>query len=373
MSRWHRFCNRRRRMTGTVDVAINGRFLTQDVTGVQRYAREVVRAIDELLDHDDIRGRFQVELVAPPGGEPPPLRNVRFRRVGRMRGHAWEQLELPVHVRGSLLVSLCNAGPVAKARQVVTMHDAAVYDVPESFSPAFRRAYRVLLPILGRSSGAIVTVSEFSRQRLHQRCRIPLDRMQVIHHGIDHLAAVPADPEILARHRLRPEGYLLMVGANRRKNIDGVFAALEAGNFGLPLVLVGPRNARVFGDWSVPEGVIAAGRVDDRALRALYENATCLLFPSFYEGFGMPALEAMAFGCPVVAAAAGALPEVCGPAAEYCDPHRVDDLVRAIDRVVRGPGRRAELRARGLQQAAAFRWHHAARELLEVLARQNQC
>lgn len=358
-------------MTGPVAVAVNGRFLTQEVTGVQRYAREVVRSIDELLNDGDTRRRFDIELVVPPDAEVPPLRHIQVRRVGRIGGHAWEQLVLPVHARRRLLVSLCNTGPVVKVRQVVTMHDASVYDAPDGYSRRFRYAYRVLLPVLGRSAREVVTVSDFSRQRLHRRCRIPLDRLRVIHHGIDHLASTVTDASVLEAHGLRRDGFLLMIGANRRKNIDGVLAAVEAGAFGLPLVLVGPPNTRVFGDWHVPGGVIAVGRVADPALRALYENAACLLFPSFYEGFGMPALEAMVFGCPVVAARAGALPEVCGQAAEYCDPHQVADIVRAIGRIVHDTSRRTELRRRGREWADTFRWSRAARQLLEVVEQQR--
>jgi glycosyltransferase involved in cell wall biosynthesis len=112
---------------------------------------------------------------------------------------------------------------------------------------------------------------------------------------------------------------------------------------------------------------MATGRVTDAELRALYENAECFVYPSFYEGFGLPPLEAMTCGCPVVVSRAASLPEVCGEAAVYCDPGNPADIGRALDQVLEDSELRSELRQRGVDRAAQFTWSHSGRALLGLL------
>ena len=357
-------------------VAINGRFVTQDTTGVQRVAREMVRALDALLSRDEaLRRRYDFDLLIPSAGAATlGGAHIRARPVGRLQGQAWEQLELPRHARERLLVNLCNTAPLA-ARAVVMIHDASVFAVPAAYSLPFRAWYRMLLPRIGRRAFIVLTISEFSRDELSRRAGIPDTRIEVIYPGADHVLRVPPDRGIFGRIPIAPGSYLLAVGSRSpHKNVDAVVRAMShLGAGGPPLVTAGAVNARVFNDRGAPDGrnVFSAGYVTDGELRALYENAIGLVYPSRYEGFGLPPLEAMACGCPVLVARAASLPEVCGDAALYCDPDDPADIADQV-RLMLEPDRSNDLRNRGLNRARCFTWERAARALVDVLDRVGQ-
>jgi glycosyltransferase involved in cell wall biosynthesis len=350
-------------------IAINARFLTQSLTGVQRYAVEVVRALDRLLAGD---GRRRFELVGPPGTpDSLALEHIPLRIVGRLTGHAWEQLELPLHARDRFLVSLCNAGPLWKRDQLVTVHDAAVFDRPEGFSLLFRRWYEILLRGLAGRVRRLVTVSQFSRERLSLHCKLPPERIELVHEGADHMRSIAPDARILDRHRLRDRPYLLLVGTrDPRKNISVILRALEQlRGYAFATVIVGGSNAQVFrgADAPIGDGVRYLGKVSDGELRALYEGAACFAYASSYEGFGLPPVEALACGCPTVVSRAAAVAEVCGDAVLYFDPHDPGDAAAVIGRVLGDAGLRATLRARGRAHVEQRTWSRCAGELLALL------
>jgi glycosyltransferase involved in cell wall biosynthesis len=356
-----------------MDLAINGRFLCRRPSGVDRFALEIVRALDGLLARDDpaLRG-VRVAVLAPADAVAPDgLGRVTIERFGRLEGQAWEQLELPWRVRGRLLLNLCNTAPLALRRQAVVIHDAATVRVPQAFTPAFRALYEAMMPRLGRRSSHVITVSEFSRRELDAVWRIDRARVSVVREGAEHVLRVPADRSLLEREGLRPAGYLLAVGnITPHKNLGTLLRASAIGDrLPVDLVLAGGTDPRVFGHvgLELPPGVRALGYVTDAQLRALYENAAAFVFPSRYEGFGLPPLEAMACGCPVVASSAASLPEVCGDAALFFDCDDAASLRAAVDRVLADAALRLRLRAAGLERAAGFTWERAARELLACL------
>ena len=173
------------------------------------------------------------------------------------------------------------------------------------------------------------------------------------------------DESVLARHGLTRCRFLLAVAsANPTKNLAALVAAFARlpADPALRLVIVGGHNPRVFAAATAadPPGVVRTGPVAGAALKALYGHATALVFPSLYEGFGLPPLEAMACGCPVAAARAAAIPEVCGDAALYFDPHSVDAITAALQRLVAEAPLREQLRTAGLARAGLYRWSAAA-------------
>jgi glycosyltransferase involved in cell wall biosynthesis len=355
----------------TTPVVINGRFLTQRVTGVQRFATEVTRALDALAAEGACP---PLRLLCPPGEVASPFPHLPAERVGRLRGQAWEQAELPRAARGAVLVSLGNTAPLLAGRtQAVVIHDAGAFDTPESYSFAFRAWYRALHLALPRCGARLLTVSEFSRGRIARHLRLDPSRIGVVHEGGEHILREPADAAVLARHGLVPGRFVLVVGT--RAAHKGLDALREAAGLlaarGLTLAAAGAADPAVFRNAADPEGrgVVALGRVSDAELRALYEAALCLVFPSRYEGFGLPPLEAMTCGCPVLAAEAAAVPEVCGDAALWFDtdgggPRRLAD---ALARLLDEPGLAAEMRRRGLARAAGFSWRGTAETLLRLL------
>jgi glycosyltransferase involved in cell wall biosynthesis len=355
-------------------IIINGRFLGQATTGVQRYATEVVRGLDGLLEQGEIdSARYDIQIVVPRGTTPRlMLRHMTVQEVGRLRGHAWEQVELPRFAPDGLLVNLCNVAPVLRRRQVVTIHDASVFAAPEAYSVGFRLWYRFLLSRLAHRATRVLTVSEFSRAELSRYCGVEPALLQVIHHGGDHLASVVPDRSILTRHGLEGKPYVLAVSSRaRHKNFGALLRAVRHVHEAMPdvrIVIVGGSFPRVFGagELEAVDGVYT-GYVSDAELKALYMDARCFAFPSLYEGFGLPPLEAMACGCPVVAARAASLPEVCGDAAAYFDPRDPGALAGAILGVLGSRSLELDLRARGLARAATFTWLSCARRTFGAL------
>ena len=319
-------------MSSPKAVFINGRFLSQPITGAQRYAREAVLALDSLMSEPIIDPvEWEVTLLSPPGTRTSlPLKHIRQRLTGRFSGHLWEQLDLPLASRGGVLLNLCNTAPLAKRLQVVTLHDAAVLRAPQDFTWAFRSWYRVLWNGLARSRSTLLTVSAFSRSELCICLGLSESRIRTVPESGEHILAVAPDPRILERHALRAKPYVLAVStANPRKNFAAVARAIElVGDAGFDFVVAGGVDPRVFSGAGVPlpAFVKRVGYVTDAELRALYEHAACFVYPSLYEGFGLPPLEAMACGCAVIVSDAASLPEICGDAAIYCDPRSPEDI-----------------------------------------------
>jgi glycosyltransferase involved in cell wall biosynthesis len=352
-------------------VDINGRFLTQIMTGVQRCGFEWVRELDRRLGQDpEFRSRYSFRLLTPHRiRSRPPWKHITQVSVGRLSGHAWEQLELPLHTRGRLLLNLCNTAPVA-IQTLTTIHDASVFAVPTAYSLAFRAWYQVLLPLLGRRSLRVITVSRFSQEELIRRARIPRDRLEVVPLGGEHILRSIADERIFSRLPVKPGHYLLAVGSRSpHKNFAAVIAAVSRLDPPVTLVVAGGANSRIFDSNSgVPEnGFHPAGYVSDEELRALYQHAIGFIYPSLYEGFGLPALEAMWCGCPCVVSNTASLPEICGNAALYCNPGDPDDIARQIRVLLTEPDTREELRRRGLERARDFSWERSTDALLKVI------
>lgn len=339
---------------------INARFLTQEVTGVQRYAIEISKRLRVL--------RPDARFLAPKGIKQGALAEQLGAEItGRLSGHAWEQLELPRLTRGSGLLSLCNTGPLAHPRQVVTLHDAAAFAVPEAYSRAFRTWYQVLFRGLGRSAKGVLTDSEFSRQELRRHAGIPETKLEVVYLGREHFLKVKADTGILEKHALSGRPFLFAVSSQSpHKNFGAVVKALQMlGETPFQVVIAGGSNPRVHAATGMlPESVKHVGYVSDGELRALYEGAAGFVHPAYYEGFGIPPLEAMTLGCPVLVSDAASLPEVCGDAALYFDPSNERDIADKIQLFMRDVSLQSRLRTLGRAQAERFSWDRTTHEVL---------
>jgi glycosyltransferase involved in cell wall biosynthesis len=349
-------------------IAINGRFLTQKLSGVQRFAIETVQAIDALLDSDVYQSlRSRIEIVAPKNARDLSLKNILIRRVGFFSGYAWEQSELPLNTVGQLLLNLCILGPLLTRNQVIVVHDASVRAVPENFARRFRIVYDFLIPRLLARADSIVTVSEFSRREVAKWYGADINKIAVCYEGGEHINAVRADVNALDRFGLRRKKYFLGVGVASNKNNETLIAAfLQAGLCDALLVLTGERSESVhrrFVDVQA-KGVRPVGYVSDGELRTLYENAVALIYPSRYEGFGLPPLEAMNCGCPVVISDQPALIEISGGASLQCGVDDIAELARLIKMLHSDLVLRERLKAAGLAHARRFTWHNTAQMFL---------
>lgn len=358
-------------MASAESVYFNGRFLLQNLTGVQRFAREIVVHLDQQIKDDPWASARRWVLLTPPGAvERLPLERFEQRPVGSGGGHLWEQTSLAYAARDGLLVGLANAGPVLHPRQLVVMHDAAVFRLPENYSWAYRLVHQSLSRRLAQSA-TLATVSNFSRGELAEILKCDPAAMAVVANAATHERRAEYDPAILARLGLQEDRYFLVVGSNsQNKNIGAAVRSFQqAGLTDRHLVIVGDVKASVFGVSADLEGkgVVVAGRLSDAELGALYRSATALIFPSLYEGFGIPPLEAMAQDCPVLASDIPPVREVCDSAAEYFQPLDEGALTALLRRRAQDPDARRTWQALGRARAARFTWSSSARRLLTLV------
>ena len=406
-------------------IAINTRVLSHPTTGVERY-------LIELLSR--MRSDVGLREIAP------------HSALGGVKGHAWEQLVLPAKLRGCLLFSPCNTGPLAVANQVVTIHDVAALDHPEWLNAKFALWYRWLTPRLARRVKHIIAVSEFTRGRIVAHTGVSAEKITVIPNGVD-ARFVPMAPDAIAAAlaplALPSRKYILAVGSiEPRKNLPRL---LEAWGKILPtlpedlwLVVAGGRNARVFSSMTTDHGsrsvdeklevrseeledgdggdglqvtgdrgrtggadevtglagqpagrgparagqnssaalpqhsnsqlltpnsssrVHYTGRVAEGLLPALYAGAMAFAYVSVYEGFGLPPLEAMAAGVPVLTGNLTSLPEVVGDAGIMVNPLDVDAIANGLRQLVDNAELRARLSGAGIDRAKQFTWERAA-------------
>jgi glycosyltransferase involved in cell wall biosynthesis len=351
------------------EVLINGRFLRQRITGVQRYARETLLALDDLLAGGAGAG-LRWTVVVPRGTAPPSLRHIVVETLGRLQGHWWEQIELAWRARAGLLVSFGFTGPWFTRRQIVTVHDAAVVRWPHSFSAAFAHGYRSLVRRIAARAPRTMTVSQFSAAEAVECFRAPRERVRVTCEGWQHLLRVAADDAILDRHGLRHQRFVLAVSSpTPAKNFAVIAEALAALGAQAPCcVIAGAADASVFRQVNVAAATLHwVGYVSDAELKALYQHAACFVFPSLYEGFGIPPLEAMACGCPVIASAVPAVREVCADAAAYFDPTRGDELAERLRMLLADEAQRQRLREAGRRRLARYSWQAAAERNLAAI------
>lgn len=344
---------------------INGRFLGARVTGVQRFAREIMTACEAagLLR--------EAAFLAPQSiaAQMESFAGLPVRGSGFLSGHLWEQTSLAAC--GDFLVNLCCTAPVVKQDQLVVLHDIIFARYPQNHTLAFRLWYHVMTRLYARRSSVLATVSEASAKEIAGYFDIPLRRIEIIPESGEHILRHTPDVSVHERFGLHQDGYVLAASSMApNKNFGGVLRAMETMPVqSMPFVIVGGQNARIFkrhkGKLS---GAIEAGYVTDGQLRALYEGAACFVFPSFYEGFGLPPLEAMSCGCPVLVSNRSSLPEVCGPAALYCDPASPADIADKLTQLLADPERRAAMRLTGLDRARQFTWARGAQTLAGILA-----
>ncbi|WP_299154532.1 glycosyltransferase family 1 protein [uncultured Tateyamaria sp.] len=354
-------------------VYINGRFLTQPVSGVQRYAREMMGALDACLGASpSMQARLgPVEVLVPRAVPAPGWSTLGVRVVRGGKGHMWEQGALYQASKDDVLVSLGNSGPLRHRAHILCLHDANLFEIPRAFGRRYRVAHRLLRPALAQRAAALLTVSQHSAGVLSHHLGVPADRFTIVPNSAEHVLRWPHAPGVLATYGLTRGRYLLSVGnQSPNKNLGALIAAHElAGPDVPPLVLVGGDVPGVT-HAEAGQGTRALGRVPDSHLRALYEGAAAFVFPSLHEGFGIPPLEAMQLGVPVLCARSGAMPAVLGNAPLWFDPLDVVDMARALRTFARmAPSERAAMQVIGKAMAAQYRWDQSARRLAGIVVR----
>jgi glycosyltransferase involved in cell wall biosynthesis len=313
-----------------------------------------------------------MELLVPIGAENLALATIPIRRIGQVGGHAWEQVALAAASKGMGLLSLCNTGPVLARKQIVCMHDANVWNAPESYSTPFRALYRMLLPTLGRTVLGISTVSNFSQAELNRHKIARRGKVFVAPNGHEH--ALRWTPQHSAEtRRAASRDTIVMIGSTApHKNAKFILnMADRLGEAGFKIAMVGGAAASVFNSGSTrteAENIHWLGRISDTELAALLRDSLCLAFPSLTEGFGLPVLEAMAIGCPVVVSDRASLPEICANAALFAAPDDAEGWFNRFQRLRATPALRLDMIEKGRARAARYSWRQTAMRYLEAIA-----
>lgn len=344
-------------------IYINGRFLCQRQTGVNRFAYEMTKAlvllginVTVITPKEEIRDEYDVTMFD-------------IVRFGFGTSHFWEQLVLPFYClfRNALLVNFTGLGPIAVKNKIITIHDLAFYENPRWYSKAYSFFYKLMTPICASTSRFILTVSEFSKQEIHRLLKIPYDKIEVLYNAVSDKFLSGGNTETDKTGEL----YVLAVSTiDPRKNFVRLIHAFDKweqkGN--IKLYVVGGESS-VFSSSirEIIENVKWLGRVSDDELLAYYNKARCFVYPSLYEGFGIPPLEAMACGTPVVVSDIPPLREVCGNAAVYVDPYNETDIISGINRVCFNNELRLRMIENGFKRTKSFAWQKSAEKLIKII------
>jgi glycosyltransferase involved in cell wall biosynthesis len=359
--------------------------------GLGRYAHELLSAeLAAAPEH-----AYQTVYYAPHGDErpAPPLDRVPGRAL-RVSAKPWRMSVLLAHFTGQYLDRWLPAGdvfhatdhllpPLQRSRTVFTVHDLIYLFYPQYHLPLNRWYLTLMMPRFLRRADAIIAVSENTRRDVTRLMGIPAERITVVYEGVNPAYTPDIAPAEVQRVRARlhlPERYVLCLGTlEPRKNVSGLLDAYQAllarSPKTPPLVLAGRKGwlfepiferVRALG---LEERVCFTDWVPEADTPPLMAGAEVFVYPSLYEGFGLPPLEAMACGTPVIASTAASLPEIVGEAGLLVDPQDSAGLTQALERLLDDPALRARLRAQGLARARQFTWEAAARQTLAVYER----
>jgi len=351
-------------------VAIDLRMVQGRLHGIARYALELARRLPVLAPDWSFVG-----LTGPRGidADLGPLRP-SIPLIRSMAGFL-SPFEQPA-LLASLIGLRCDIFHATSfslpalwpGRLVATLHDANHLALPENYGPGRVAYYRLIVGPRARFAAALITGSEFSREELARHLGLNPFRLQIIHPGVDERFRMPLESEVqgFRKRRSLPQRYFAAVG-NSKPHKNLTLLAQLAPELPYPIALAAGRGIKE--QLRFPASAIELPSISEDEMPLFYAGAGALLLPSKYEGFGFPALEAMACGCPVIAAGAGSLPELIGEAGLLLPPDDIRPWREAALRVIRDETLRRQLVEKGRERAQRYTWEECARQTLAVYAR----
>jgi len=349
------------------NIYIAARFLTQPITGVQRFGIELSKAIKKLNDYHN----YNITFISP--------KNVLHKEIadffgtiiiGNLKGHLWDQISLLRFLKSKgnpLVINFSNTLPVFYKNKIVTIHDIIPFKYPVNYK--YKKYYNIILPLMVKNSKHILTISEFSKKEIASYFGIDENKISIIYNGVNE--------KFKPKKLQKKTKYILAVSSlafhkNFIKLIEA-FSYLKTKN--IELYIIGEPNIKVFGKDSIKilnyiknaENIKFWRRIDDDTLIELYSNALCFVYPSLYEGFGLPPLEAQACGCPIVISDIPVFKEIYEDSALYFNPLNPYDIADKIDQVINDENLRNTLIEKGFENSKKYKWEKSAEQFFKVL------
>ncbi len=337
-------------------IVINGRFLLHRITGVERYAREIISELDQIIKPGDV-----IMAVPPEVKDIPKYQNIKVFKVGKLHNRLWEHISFPWYVfknRGVSL-NLCNVAPLP-SQGIVCIHDVKVKATPQYFSKKFLLWYNILFKNAAKRAKKIITVSEFSKSEIVKYYHVNPDRICVIPNAWQHYERIEYDENALKKYGLQKDQYFFsMCSLEPNKNFKWI-AEVAKRNPDQMFTVAGSINRTVFANglgFECPANMKLLGYVSDEEAKTLMRDCKAFLFPTFYEGFGIPPLEAISAGAKcVVVSDKDVMHEIFGDSVVYIDPNKYE-MPELID-----------LSAKSREEILLkYSWKKSAKELYQLL------
>lgn len=342
-------------------IYINGRFLTSPLTGINRFSYEMCKSLQDI--------GVEFILLSPSKGILSEYKHdFRIEKIGQFSSHLWEQICVPLFLEKTnnpLFISFSGLGPIFYKNHIATIHDLSFFRNPQWFSWYYAFFYKKMTPLVAKNALHLLTVSEFSKTEIVDILKIEPAKISILYNALSSIFKV--NQSLIVNKK---EKYFLAVASlDPRKNLERLVKAFE--KLSLPdykLLVVGGNN-KVFGKIGVLESstVKCLGRVSDEELVLYYKKAALFVYPSLYEGFGIPPLEAMSLGCPVLVSDITVCKEVCEDAVYYCNPYNVDDISNKMIASINNFEETKKNVLKGFKQVNKFSWLNSAKGLARLI------
>lgn len=348
-------------------VYVNGRFLCNKIDGIGRFSLEICKQLKKL--------NLDFRIVIPSWLDYENTEGFEIVKYGNLKSHFWEQIDLLRFLKSKkypLLLNLSGLGPLFFRNQIITIHDLSFYENKKWFSKTYTFFYSIATPILANNALKILTVSEFSKSEILKYFNIENEKIDVIYNSVSNnirreneFAQISLDMESIIHDK-----YLLSVSSiDPRKNLQRLIDSfLELKLKDYKLVLVGKSSSHFNINLKADsENIIFTGFVSDSDLFMLYRNCEFFIYPSLYEGFGVPPLEAMANHCAVIVSDIPSLREVCSNAAFYVNPNDNEDIKSGISLLIKDSKYKEELIEKGITRSQFFKWEDSGQKVYNII------